>query len=129
MVKQNLPSFGRARKKYVYLLHNSKKKATLEQDFSHITKCNIKTMPRAWHIQCSRINVKQLSLHSLVFTFHIRVIVIALTSDIINIKTKGLHGINLHCLPSRCIGKSLKVCVCVSLLHSSTGCHPYVGNT
>jgi hypothetical protein len=35
MVKQNLPSFGRARKEYIYLLQNSKKKeAALAQDLA-----------------------------------------------------------------------------------------------
>jgi hypothetical protein len=34
MVKQNLPSFDRARKEYIYLLQNSKKEATLAQDLA-----------------------------------------------------------------------------------------------
>jgi hypothetical protein len=51
MVKQNLLSFGRAKKSiyiYIYLLHNSKKGNNFSTRFSHITKCKIKTMTSAW---------------------------------------------------------------------------------
>jgi hypothetical protein len=56
----------------------------------HITKRKIKAVASTGHIQSSWVNIKQLFLYPLVFSFHIRSIVIALAPYILNIKPKKI---------------------------------------